>query len=102
MFDSFPLDLKAKRVEHALHKDGECKQNDANFQNDRVVYTFPKRNFREAALPNPSLKTLCRVRVSVLHGFTIVTANTRGGLVDVRDRRPVVLSAEDAAMWLNS
>jgi putative SOS response-associated peptidase YedK len=35
------------------------------------------------------------------HGFTIVTADAEGGLVDVHDRRPVVLSAADAALWLD-
>jgi putative SOS response-associated peptidase YedK len=34
------------------------------------------------------------------NGYTIVTADAEGGLVDVHDRRPVVLSAEDAALWL--
>jgi putative SOS response-associated peptidase YedK len=35
------------------------------------------------------------------NGFTIVTADAGGGLVDVHDRRPVVLSAADAALWLD-
>lgn len=35
------------------------------------------------------------------NGFTIVTADAQGGLLDVHDRRPVVLSAEDAAIWLD-
>ena len=35
------------------------------------------------------------------NGFTVVTANSQGGLVDVHDRRPVVLSAADAALWLD-
>lgn len=35
------------------------------------------------------------------NGFTIVTADAQGGPVDVRDRRPVVLSAADAALWLD-
>lgn len=34
------------------------------------------------------------------NGFTIVTADAQGGMVDVHDRRPVVLTAEDAAAWL--
>jgi putative SOS response-associated peptidase YedK len=34
-------------------------------------------------------------------GFTIVTADAEGGMLDVHDRRPVVLSAEDAALWLD-
>ena len=32
------------------------------------------------------------------NGYTIVTADAQGGLVDVHDRRPVVLSAADAAL----
>jgi putative SOS response-associated peptidase YedK len=35
------------------------------------------------------------------NGFTIVTADAQGGMVDVHDRRPVVLSAADAAVWLD-
>ena len=35
------------------------------------------------------------------NGCTIVTADAQGGLVDVHDRRPVVLSAADAALWLD-
>jgi putative SOS response-associated peptidase YedK len=34
-------------------------------------------------------------------GFTIVTAAADGGLLDVHDRRPVVLDAGDAAIWMN-
>jgi putative SOS response-associated peptidase YedK len=34
-------------------------------------------------------------------GFSIITADAAGGMVDVHDRRPVVFSAEDAALWLN-
>lgn len=34
-------------------------------------------------------------------GFVIVTADAEGGMVDVHDRRPVVLSAEDARLWLD-
>jgi putative SOS response-associated peptidase YedK len=34
-------------------------------------------------------------------GFAIVTADALGGMIDVHDRRPVVLSAADAATWLN-
>jgi putative SOS response-associated peptidase YedK len=33
--------------------------------------------------------------------LTIVTADPQGGLLDVHDRRPVVLSAADAALWLD-
>lgn len=34
-------------------------------------------------------------------GFVLVTADAEGGMVDVHDRRPIVLTAEDAAMWLD-
>ncbi len=39
--------------------------------------------------------------VKSANGFTVVTADAQGGMVDVHDRRPVVLSAEDAATWLD-
>lgn len=50
-----------------------------------------------AALANPGPKT----EVKALHGFTIVTAAAQGGLLDVHDRRPIVLDAEAAAAWLD-
>jgi putative SOS response-associated peptidase YedK len=34
-------------------------------------------------------------------GFAIVTSEATGGMVDVHDRRPVVLAAEDARIWLD-
>ena len=34
------------------------------------------------------------------NGFTIVTAAVGGGLLDVHDRRPIVLDAADAAIWM--
>lgn len=34
-------------------------------------------------------------------GFVLVTADSLGGMVDVHDRRPVAVSAEDARMWLD-
>jgi putative SOS response-associated peptidase YedK len=34
-------------------------------------------------------------------GFVLVTADAEGGMVDVHDRRPVVLNAADAATWLD-
>lgn len=34
-------------------------------------------------------------------GFVIITTDAEGGMVDVHDRRPVVLSAEDARLWLD-
>lgn len=50
-----------------------------------------------AALANPGVKTDSKA----LHGFTIVTADAQGGLIDVHDRRPVVLNADAAAAWLD-
>lgn len=50
-----------------------------------------------AALANPGEKT----EAKALHGFTIVTAEADGGMLDVHDRRPVVLSADAAAAWLD-
>lgn len=35
------------------------------------------------------------------NGFTIVTADAEAGMLDVHDRRPVVLSPSDAALWLD-
>lgn len=34
-------------------------------------------------------------------GFALVTSDATGGLLDVHDRRPLVLTAEDALVWLN-
>ena len=34
-------------------------------------------------------------------GFVLVTADSMGGMVDVHDRRPVAVSAEDARRWLD-
>ncbi|WUR14703.1 SOS response-associated peptidase family protein [[Empedobacter] haloabium] len=34
-------------------------------------------------------------------GFTIVTDDAQGGMVDVHDRRPIVFTAEDAKVWLD-
>jgi putative SOS response-associated peptidase YedK len=34
-------------------------------------------------------------------GFAMVTADAYGGMVDVHDRRPVVLNAEDAKLWMD-
>jgi len=34
-------------------------------------------------------------------GFVIVTADAEGGMLDVHDRRPVVLDAADARLWLD-
>jgi putative SOS response-associated peptidase YedK len=35
-------------------------------------------------------------------GFVIVTAAAEAGLVDVHDRRPVVLAPEDARLWMDN
>ena len=34
-------------------------------------------------------------------GFTIVTDDAQGGMVDVHDRRPIVFTADDAKTWLD-
>jgi len=34
-------------------------------------------------------------------GFVIITADSEGGLLDLHDRRPIVLSAEGAREWLD-
>jgi len=34
-------------------------------------------------------------------GFVIITAATDGGMVDVHDRRPVVLNGQDAQLWMD-
>ncbi len=47
---------------------------------------------------------LAEVRMDEKHqpGFVIVTDAAAGGLLDVHDRRPVVLDSEEAALWLDS
>lgn len=50
-----------------------------------------------AALANPGPPHESKA----LTGFTIVTADAHGGLLDVHDRRPVVLAADAAAAWLD-
>jgi putative SOS response-associated peptidase YedK len=35
-------------------------------------------------------------------GFVIVTQDSEGGMVDIHDRRPVVLKPEDAWCWMDS
>ncbi|HGJ8999635.1 TPA: SOS response-associated peptidase [Pseudomonas aeruginosa] len=35
------------------------------------------------------------------HGFVIITADSAGGMVDIHDRRPVVLPPDLAREWLN-
>lgn len=34
-------------------------------------------------------------------GFVLVTDGASGGMLDIHDRRPVVLAAEDAALWMD-
>jgi putative SOS response-associated peptidase YedK len=34
-------------------------------------------------------------------GFVLVTAGADGGMLDIHDRRPIVVSAEDAALWMD-
>jgi len=34
-------------------------------------------------------------------GFVIVTEDSGGGMVDIHDRRPVVLEPEDARRWMD-
>jgi putative SOS response-associated peptidase YedK len=40
-----------------------------------------------------------RSEAAPANGFTIVTADAEGGMVDIHDRRPVVLNEADAALW---
>jgi putative SOS response-associated peptidase YedK len=39
--------------------------------------------------------------VDAANGFTLVTANAPGGVIDAQDRRPIVLNAADADLWLD-
>ena len=34
-------------------------------------------------------------------GFALVSADAEGGMVDIHDRRPISLSAQDALQWLD-
>jgi putative SOS response-associated peptidase YedK len=34
-------------------------------------------------------------------GFVLVTDDASGGMLDIHDRRPVVMNAEDAALWMS-
>lgn len=58
-------------------------------ESDRPMFMAALASFR--ANPTPREDT----------GFVIVTAAADGGLVDVHDRRPVVFSAQDAALWMD-
>lgn len=67
---------------------------------EKQPWHIHKRDFAPlylAALANPGPQT----EAKALHGFTIVTAEAQGGLLDVHDRRPVVLPADAAAAWLD-
>lgn len=48
---------------------------------------------------------LCNYRPAVNQevkvGFVIVTEDSEGGMVDIHDRRPIVLNAEDAVSWMD-
>ena len=59
-------------------------------KNDRPMFMTAITNYR----PDKTL--------SEGGGFVIVTAAAEGGLVDVHDRRPVVLAAADAALWMDN
>ncbi|PLC55072.1 hypothetical protein CR155_05075 [Pollutimonas nitritireducens] len=39
--------------------------------------------------------------MNAAHGFAIVTDDAAGGMVDIHDRRPIVLAPEDALAWLD-
>jgi len=39
--------------------------------------------------------------IKTLHAFTIITADAQGGVIDGQDRPPLVLTAQDAAVWLD-
>ena len=40
--------------------------------------------------------------IKTVHAFTIITADAQGGDIDGQDRRPLVLTAQDAAVWLDA
>ena len=50
-----------------------------------------------AAITNYKLYT----HQTVETGFVIVTQDSEGGMVDIHDRRPVVLKPEDAWRWMD-
>lgn len=39
--------------------------------------------------------------IKTSNGFTVITADAEGGMVDIHDRRPIVLDREAAAAWLD-
>lgn len=54
------------------------------------MYFAAITNFRPDRIPKPD------------DGFVIVTAASDAGMVDVHDRRPVVLTGEDALLWMDN
>jgi putative SOS response-associated peptidase YedK len=61
------------------------------------IHRADRRPLYMAALANFAPETEHKAS----NGFTIVTADAQGGMVDIHDRRPVVLSAQEAALWLS-
>jgi putative SOS response-associated peptidase YedK len=59
-------------------------------QTDRPMFLAALTNYRPDQEPKEGA------------GFVIVTAAAEAGMVDVHDRRPVVLAAEDAALWMDN
>ncbi len=51
------------------------------------------------ALPFPQIGSFTENRAEA--GFVIVTDDASGGMLDIHDRRPVVLDAQDAGRWLD-
>lgn len=49
------------------------------------------------------MAALAELRMNEKHeaGFVIVTDAAAGGLLDIHDRRPVVLDADEAALWMD-
>ncbi|UGQ44951.1 SOS response-associated peptidase [Massilia endophytica] len=39
--------------------------------------------------------------IQAANGFTLITADAHGGMIDIHDRRPIVFTAADAATWLD-
>jgi putative SOS response-associated peptidase YedK len=69
----------SKQPWHVRHRDGE------------LLYIAALSNFGEAKPEDQKATT----------GFTLITADAEGGMVDVHDRRPVVFTAVDAPLWLD-
>lgn len=58
-------------------------------KNDEPIFMAGLTNFRPSTQQNVEV------------GFVIVTEDCEGGMVDIHDRRPVVLEPEDAWRWLD-